>query len=176
MALLCGLSIISSRVLIDTVRLQSDNYSLKSPYEFEQLIAPFMEVKHIRGTLLSDMYVLMQQVEMILVITFTSLMIDTVLVDFLENKVPLKPESKFYYLFGLLPIVDANQHTVAGTEIIKISFGFIITCALTFITFWTTSVTTNWGEKFVTKVLPVLRLLCFGLLLTSMVFIANPAK
>lgn len=62
-----------------------------------------------------------------MVIIYTSLIFDRVLVDAFENKIPLNYNGKFYYLVGLLPIVDTDQKPIDGSELIKISFGFAVT-------------------------------------------------
>jgi hypothetical protein len=59
LAVICVLAVITSRLLIETARLQSNNFNLKSAFEFEQLIAPFLDSLNIKGTLISDLYILM---------------------------------------------------------------------------------------------------------------------
>lgn len=176
MAIVCVLAALTSRLLIDTARLQSNNFNLKSAFEFEQLIAPFLDSLNIKGTLVSDFYILMQQLEQITVIIFTSLIFDKFLVKTFEKEIPLKNDkSQFYYLVGLLPIIDADQTPIVGSELIKISYGFAITFLLTIVTGQSLSTLIKCGNVG-WKVLSVLRVLTFCLLVAAVMFIANPVK
>ena len=176
MAIICILAALTSRLLIDTARLQSNNFNFKSAFEFEQLIAPFLDNINIKGTLASDFYILMQQLEQTIVIIFSSLIFDKLLVKTFEKEIPLKNnKSQFYYLVGLLPIVDADQRPIVGSELIKISYGFAIICVLTIVTGQSLSELIKCRNVGL-KVLSVLRVLSFCLLVTAVMFIANPVK
>lgn len=105
MSCFAALSVLASRFLLHTVRLQPNNFALKSSFEFEQLISPSFEAS-VQSKLLSDLYILLQQVQLVLVITASAVLFDQVLVSNYADHVALKPASSFYYIYGLLPAVD----------------------------------------------------------------------
>lgn len=107
MAFFAALSVLASRFLVDTVRLQPNNFALKHSFDLEQLINPGFE-SQVQAKLLTDIYILLQQIQLVLMITASTLLFDQILVSNYDDKVSLKPSSSFYYIYGLLPAVDED--------------------------------------------------------------------
>jgi hypothetical protein len=75
MALFAGLSVIASRVLIDTVRLQPNNFAFSHSFEFEHLLIPGFDAQ-VQAKLMNDIYILLQQLQLILAITASTIFFD----------------------------------------------------------------------------------------------------
>ena len=77
-----------------------------------------------------NLFVALQQVEFVLVILTSTMILDKVFVSNLHDRVPLENGNQFYYLFGLLVAYDENGNPKPGTELLKVSFGFLLTLKL----------------------------------------------
>ncbi len=90
MSLFAFFSVISSRLLIETVRLQPNNFDFQHSFEFEHLISPGFE-HQVPAKLINDIYILLQQVQLILAITASTILFDQILVSNYSEKIALKP-------------------------------------------------------------------------------------
>ena len=82
-----------SRALKETVRLKSANFKIQQAFNFESLITPSSPDKGLKAKVPVYLYVLMQQIEFVLVMVIGTILMDRAIVTHLRDKVPLTGEA-----------------------------------------------------------------------------------
>lgn len=164
----------ASLILIETVKLQPDNFSIKHGYEFQRLISIGFQAKStIVDRLYSDSFILLVQLEFILAIATAGILFDHLMVDTRGTALP--ENQTFFYYFGVLTASGSDGEPVLGSELWKLSYGYALAVgvALAFgLLFYFER-----GTRFIQNIfIPMFQIKATFVLMILIIIAANPAK